>query len=267
MTRNTTSASAKALAEKSSNISLLAGDLDDCAAIFAAAGGKGAVWGVFSVQVPSMKKGEGAKEETQGKALVDAAVENDVKYFVYSGVDRGGDKSDQTPTEIPHFISKHNIEVHLKNQAEGTGMDYTILRPVAFMDNLGNNLFGRMFAAMWLNMGDTPLQLVGTRDIGVFAALAFSKAEEFKGKAITLVGDEMTQKQGNEVFWKCFGRSMPRAYSVFGSLLQWMIPEVGTMFRWFVESGYGGDVAECRRLNPAMQNLESWYQEESGFKR
>jgi uncharacterized protein YbjT (DUF2867 family) len=267
LTRNVSSPAAKSLASKP-NITLLQGDLDDCDAIFAAAGGKGAVWGVFSVQIPSIKKGEGNKEETQGKALVDAAVAHGVFHFVYSGVDRGGKgKSDVTPTEIPHFITKHNIEAYLRVKVEGTEMKYTILRPVAFMDNCNNNLFGRIFAAMWLGMGTRPLQLVACKDIGIFAALALSQPEEYAGKAITLVGDELTQPQGNEVFWKVFGRSMPRSYGVFGSLIQWMIPEAGAMFTWFVESGYGGDLAQCKRLNPGMLDLEAWYREESNFKR
>jgi len=81
------------------------------------------------------------------------------------------------------------------------------------------------------------------------------------------VGDELTQPQGNEVYWKVFGRSMPRGYGFMANFVQWMIPEVNTMFSWFVNEGYGGDVAECKRLNPKMMDLATWYKEESGFKR
>jgi uncharacterized protein YbjT (DUF2867 family) len=73
-------------------------------------------------------------EEAQGKALVDAALANKVKFFIYSSVDRGGDqKSYDNPTPIPHFISKHRIEHHLRDNA-GDKMQWTILRPVAFME-------------------------------------------------------------------------------------------------------------------------------------
>lgn len=39
-------------------------------------------------------------EEKQGKALVDAAVANGVRYFVYTSVDRRGPKSDEDPNDL-----------------------------------------------------------------------------------------------------------------------------------------------------------------------
>jgi uncharacterized protein YbjT (DUF2867 family) len=85
-----------------------------------------------------VSQGKGASpklEEAQGKALVDSAVANDLKYFVYSSVERGGDeRSWENPTPVPHFASKHNVELHLREKAKATKMNWTILRPVAFMD-------------------------------------------------------------------------------------------------------------------------------------
>ena len=148
-------------------------------------------------------------------------------------------------------------------------MTYTILRPVAFMENLTPNFPGRIFAAMWHSMGNKPLQLVATKDIGIFAAQAFaaSATNQFQNNAISLAGDDLTQAQANEVFWKALGRPMPRSYGFMASFLQWMIPEVGIMVRWFVNHGYGGDLEQCRSLNKDMLNFESWLREESGFKR
>ena len=245
--------------------------MNDCAAIFAQAGGKGSIWGVFLMTVPAMGTKEAVSaEETHGNNLIDAALANDVKHFVYTSVDRGGaGVSDTNPTPIAHFISKHNVELHLKEKAEGTSMTWTILRPVAFMENLGPNLFGRLFAAMWLGIGDKPLQLVSTKDIGIFAAQAFAffETDEYKNQAISLAGDNLTQKDANEVFWQAKGRPMPQAYWFMGSLLQTMIKEVGIMFNWFKDVGYGADIPQCRRLNVGMLDLEGYLKEESGFKR
>jgi len=132
VTRNPDSPSAQKL--KGRGVKIVKGDLNDCPAIFESAKTVEAqpVWGVFSVQVPM---GKGASEEAQGKALVDAAVANGVKMFVYSSVDRGGDeKSPDNKTQVPHFISKYNIEKHLVEKAKEAGMNWCILRPVAFMD-------------------------------------------------------------------------------------------------------------------------------------
>ena len=148
-------------------------------------------------------------------------------------------------------------------------MTWTILRPVAFMDNLKPGFFCKMFNAMWLGMGDTKLQLVSTKDIGVFAAQALASFEEetYKNQAISLAGDNLTQQEGNEVFWKVYGRNVPRTYVFWGSLLEYMVREVGTMFTWFEEEGYGADLSQCKRLNPRMQNLEDWLREDSGHRR
>lgn len=137
VTRDPTSASASRLAGKSAAISLLKGDLDDVPALFRSASEitKDPIWGVFSVQVPK----DVVKEEQQGKALVDEALKAGVKRFVYTSVDRGGDeRSWSNETDVPHFRSKHRIELHLREQAEKAGgeMTWAVLRPVAFMDNI-----------------------------------------------------------------------------------------------------------------------------------
>ncbi|KAK5451840.1 hypothetical protein LTS15_007563 [Exophiala xenobiotica] len=269
LTRKSTSKAAQALAANP-KIEVIEGDLHHPGAIFTKAGGVGAVWGVFCVTIPSMKKEIESLEMKQGKDLIDAAVAHDVKHFVYTSVDRGGpDKSDFNATDVPHFVSKYWVEKHLVEKTRGTSMTYTILRPVAFMDNLTPNFPGRVFAAMWAKMGDKGLQIVATTDIGRFAANAFSASEtdEYKNNSISLAGDTLTQAQANEIFWRALGRPMPRSYGFMADALQWMVPELGIMFRWFVEHGYGADEVQCRRLNKDMLNFESWLIQESGFKR
>ena len=194
------------------------------------------------------------------------AIANNVKHFVYSSVDRGGTNSDNDPTDVPHFISKHNIERHLQEKAAGTGMSWTILRPVAFMDNLTPDFIGRCFAAMWSQMGNVQLQLVSTKDIGRVACVVFAEPDQYRNKAVSLAGDQLTQAQANDVFWKVYGRAMPRSYDFVGSMLQYMISDLRLMFRWFTDVGYKADIAECRRVNPKMQDLETWLKEDSKFK-
>lgn len=277
LTRNTTSATAKSLSAKSAKITLLSGDLNDCPSIFTKAGGPGSVYGVFSMQLPAMGQKNVPEniEEVQGNALVDAALAAGVKHFVYSSVDRGGANSINDPTNIPHFTSKHNIEKHLiaavnDKSKNKQGMTYTILRPVAFYDNLTPDFIGKGFASMWNNMGSVPLQLVGTRDIGIFAALAFSNLESspqtYRNAAISLAGDELTQPEASKIFEKVYGKKMPITFGFVGNLIQYMMKELGTMFKWFVDVGYKADLAENKRLNPSMQNFETWLREESKFK-
>lgn len=140
LTRSPTSASAQSLRKKYSEVKFIAGDLNDCPAIFESAvkdAGVKNVWGVFSVQSPFGGGATPDSEEKQGKALVDASLAAGVQHFVYASVDRRGKNSDNDATNVPHFISKHNIEKHLESKCSGDGkMGYTILRPTAFMENM-----------------------------------------------------------------------------------------------------------------------------------
>ena len=164
-----------------------------------------------------------SKNETkQGKALVDNSLQNGVKHFVTSTVDRGGANSDRDATNIPHFITKHNIEQHLFAKAKGSDMSWTVLRPVAFLDNLTPTFFGRVFTASWkLRLGeqDKKLQLVATSDIGWFGAQAFLKADldQYRNKSISLAGDELTFKEFKDIFEKKTGETLPTTYRVFGT--------------------------------------------------
>lgn len=59
-------------------------------------------------------------QENRGKALVDAAIANNTEHFVYTSVDRHGSDSDLNVTDVPHFISKADIEKHLIGKSKGT---------------------------------------------------------------------------------------------------------------------------------------------------
>jgi NmrA-like family len=71
-------------------------------------------------------------EKIQGKALIDYAVANKVKFFLYASVDRGGDKSEGTATPVAQFSSKNDIESYLFDKAGA--MKWVILRPTTFME-------------------------------------------------------------------------------------------------------------------------------------
>ena len=260
VTRNPESGSAKAVVSKSPNIKIVKGDLDDCEGIFREAGE--GIDSAFLVTFPQIQKVEQIQEEKQGKDFVDAAVAHGVKHFVFTSVDRGA-RSDSDPTYVPHFISKYNIELHLKEKAASSGMIYTIFRPVAFVDNFQPDFAGKGMATMLYQMGEKRLQLVSVKDIGIFAAMAFTHPEGFKNRSLSLAGDELNYKEASEVFHKVYGRPLPTTFSLLTTLMRWVVKDVGLMVKWFEEVGFTADIAECKRINPGMLNFESWLKEES----
>ncbi|KAJ5301517.1 hypothetical protein PENANT_c002G06531 [Penicillium antarcticum] len=264
VTRNIQSPSAQKLLQQSSKISLVQGDLNHPAELFKKASSlsEGPIWGVFSVQVAI---GNGSSEEPQGKSLIDESIKNGVKHFVYSSVDRGGAKSSENPTKIPHFIHKHNIEKHLLANSDGK-MDWTILRPTAFYENLTPDFLGKIFATSYeMVIKDAPLQMVGVSDIGAVAAEVFMNANAYKGRAIALAGDELTYAQVKNIFEKRTGQTLPTTFKPLTALFMAMVKDMGYMFKWFHDEGYGADVDEVKRIHPDVKDFETWLTTESAF--
>ncbi|KAF9734048.1 hypothetical protein PMIN03_003125 [Paraphaeosphaeria minitans] len=274
LTRNASSPSAQSLARKSPLIKLVTGNLDDPSSIFASARfvTKTPIWGVFSVQTPFGGKASAKTEERQGKALVDASLENGVSHFVYSSVDRGGDaKSAKDPTDVPHFISKHNVEQHLFGKAKGSDMTWTVLRPVAFMENLVPGFLGKVFSTDWKMVlrPEQKLQLIATSDIGFFAAQSFLQPSSrlYANATLSLAGDELTFAEYATIFQEKTGENLPTTFRLILKLINFMVKEVGNMFVWFRETGYGADIEELKRVHPQMKGFGEWLEKESAWKK
>lgn len=206
-------------------------------------------------------------EEQQGKALVDGALKNGVRHFVYTSAERGGDAP--AATAVPHFASKHAIETYLHDRTAGSGMSYTIIRPVAFMENFSDDFFGKVFGsavAVGLGPAQKPLQMVSVVDVGHFAAQALLYPERHANRAINLAGDELTWTQMNDVFRAKTGRPAPATFDFLGSTLLWGVKEMGSMFKWMREEGFGADVQACRREHPGLLSLGDWIEKKSAFK-
>ncbi|KAK6531188.1 hypothetical protein TWF281_008013 [Arthrobotrys megalospora] len=267
LTRDAKSPSAQKLSGLSPKIKLVVGDLDQTDNVFKKAkeATKLPVWGVFSVQAAIGNK----SEEKQGKDLVTAAINNGVKHFIYSSVDRGGAASDNNPTNIPHFIAKNNIENYLFEKGAESGMDWTVLRPVAFFENLVPGFVGKVFSTSWdlALTKDKKLQLIATTDIGFFAAEAFMKPNEYKGQKISLAGDELTYDEFKKIFEEKTGDKLPTTFKFIGSALNYMVKDFGLMFKWFNDVGYGADIAALKKVNPEIKDFGTWLETESLFKK
>ena len=112
----------------------------------------------------------GVEAETgQGLTMIAAIKESGVEHVVYSSV-----ASADRATGIPHFDSKYEIEKVLMD----SGLNYTIVAPVYFMENL---LFPQTKEGIWngtvaMAMPEsTPLQQIAVSNIGEFVAAAIER--------------------------------------------------------------------------------------------
>lgn len=203
---------------------------------------------------------------------MDASLKHSVKHIVYSSVDRGGDKSFDNPTQVPHFIAKHNAEQYLVNKSKGSDLSWTILRPVAFYDNLVPGFLGKVFNTSYLAVlhpTKKPLQMIATSDIGFFAAQSFlnPEAEQYKNKGISLAGDELTYEQFKEIFEKTTGEPVAHTFQFLVRIMHYLIEDFGKMYQWFRDVGYGVDIEALRKVDPELKTFETWLKTESAWKK
>lgn len=268
LTRDAKSESAQSLASKP-NVLIIESDLDDAEAIFKHF--KQPPWGVFSVQLPLPNA---KSEETQGKALTKAAVDAGVKHLVYTSADRGGDdRSEWDATPVPHFASKFRIEIDIQDKAKTSkqGMTWTILRPVAFMENLTPDFLGKGFLAMWsLNGMKRSLQLISTEDVGKIAADALinAESEEYRNKSLSIAGDEISPEEAGRIFKHEIGTGIPKTYVFVGRLLKIVLrDQLGIMFNWFRSQGFDVDVKAIRARYPETMDFGTWLRRSSKFRK
>ncbi|CAK9780861.1 nucleoside-diphosphate-sugar epimerase family protein [Cutaneotrichosporon oleaginosum] len=271
VTRNPDSAAAQKLAAR--GVKLVKGDLDDVPALFdaaRAASPTGTVWGVFSVQPTSLNTDPvnlaSNPEVKQGVALIDEALRAGVTHFVYSSVDRGGDQSWDTMTDVPHFRTKAFIEAHLRDATKDSKMSWSILRPAIFFENMTPDLTGRVVLTSVRDVMRKPMPWVATEDIGFFAALQMREHAKWAGKALSLGGEPIAWTDIDRVFRNVTGAPPPTTYSFIAAGMRWALADLGKMFAWFNDGGYRTDSAELKRLHPGMMDLEQWLRTRSAWK-
>lgn len=222
------------------------GDLDDVGSIVRALDG---VYGVYSVQ--NSLAGQEA-EIRQGINLAEAAQRAAVDHFVYSSVG-----SAARNTGIPHFDSKFQIEERVR----ATGLSYTILRPVFFMENWLGMREGIEQGVLALPLKpETRLQMIAVDDIAAFVAMAFEHPHKFRGRAIELAGDEHSMTDAARVLSGAARREVRYQQVPWDQFEQRAGHEYAVMFRWFDDVGYNADISALRQEHPNLLTLERWLQ-------
>lgn len=244
LTRNPDGPKARPLVGRGTEV--VQGDLNDPASLTRAVEG---VYGVYSVQAST---GGAEAEIREGIQLADAAKRARVSHFVYSSVGSADRK-----TGIPHFDSKYRIEEHIR----GTGLRYTILRPVFFMENWLHMRDAIEAGTLALPLSpDTRLQMIAVDDIGVFVTMALEHSGHWQGRAVDLAGEELSMTEIAEALGRMTGRNVSYAQVRWEHFEQKAGPDMTLMYRWFQDVGYSVDIAALRQEHPNLMSFQRWLQ-------
>jgi len=110
--------------------------------------------------------------------------------------------------------------------------------------------------------------MVSTKDVGKVAAEVFLEADAWKGKAVSVAGDELNQAEAARIFRGEMGREMPETYGFVGSAIKVVLKEqLGLMFRWFTGPGFSADLGRMKKEFPFMEDFRTWLRVTSKFER
>ncbi|TQQ79336.1 NmrA/HSCARG family protein [Halonotius terrestris] len=172
-------------------------------------------------------------EIEQGITLAEAADDAGVARFVFSS----GGRADKAP--LAHFASKAQVEKRIKE----LGFEYTILRPVFFMQNFAT-YHGEELANGRLSMpmsSDRPLALLDATDIGKAVGMALRDTDRFGGETIELAGDNRTPAEIATALSTELGHEVTHARPDLDDYRAMAGDEMAEMYDWFETAGYGSN--------------------------
>lgn len=243
LTRDPAKPQARSLAGQ--GVEVARGDMEDPASLTRALDGVDGVYGVQTSQEAGVEA-----EIRQGIALVDAAKRLRISQFVYSSVAAADQR-----TGIPHFDSKFRIEERLR----GTGMHFTILRPVFFMENWFGMRQSIEDGALALPLSpSTRLQMIAVDDIGGFIAMSFERPGKWKDRTFELAGDELSMAEIAAALGRASGREVEYRQIPWDEFEARAGREMTTMYRWFEDHGYHVDIGAVRQEYPRLETFDRW---------
>jgi uncharacterized protein YbjT (DUF2867 family) len=246
----------KARSLRNAGAEVVMGDLNDVRSLKDAVAGCQGVYGVTNFWEHF------DREYDHGKNLIDTVAAADIGHLVFSSLPDARKLSTGT-LDVPHFQMKAELEQY----ARDLELPATFVHVAFYYENFlyffppkqnngGPPTFG-------FPQGDTPLAGVAAEDIGGVVAEIFKRPDEFIGKTVGIVGDDiqpgdyaaiMTRVLGREVVYNYIPRDVFAGFGFPGA------DDLANMFEMnrlhILERK--ADLELSRRLSPSIRAFEQW---------
>jgi uncharacterized protein YbjT (DUF2867 family) len=240
-TRDPDQKSARALDRPHTEV--VRGDMNNLTSLRNAASG---AFGVFSMQPIS----DPETEVQQGINVAEAARLEVANHLVYSSM-LGADLN----SGVMPFKVKGRIEEHIRL----TGLSYTILRPVFFMENwFGQKDSIDTGTLRFPFQPDTRLQMIAVDDIGALVALAFEHRGHWLDKTMDIAGDELAMFEIVEAFSRAGTSKVKYQQIGWDEYEQQVGPDLTLLLKWLENSGHRADIEQVRADHRNLSNFERW---------
>jgi len=268
ITRDPNKDKAKVLAAKGAEV--VKADLDDAASLTKAfTGAHGAYcvtnfWEHFSAE----------KEKTQAKNMAGAAKTAGLKHVIWSTLEDTRKLMQPSDKRMPTLQEKYRVP-HCDAKAEAnayfSGLPVTYLVTTFYWDNL--YMFGLApkkgddgVYSWTFPMGNAKLAGIAAEDIGKCAYGIFKAGQQYIGKTVGIVGENLTIGEMGEKISRGLGIGPVKYNAVDADVYRGFgfqgADEMGNMFQVYrdfekeVVGARSSDVA--RQLNPQLQTFDQW---------
>jgi uncharacterized protein YbjT (DUF2867 family) len=188
-------------------------------------------------------------ELAEGLNVIAAANEAGITHLVYSS------GAAAEPGVGIEGAAKAQVELAIID----SGLPYTVLRPVAFMENFDRQQ--KRIASVGVvdsRALDRPLYFIAIEDIGFLVGEAFDHPDEWLGQAVNIAGDSMTVAEYVDTYSTVMGREIEYTRMPLEQYLENMPKPLRPLFEWYEKVGYAADVDGLRERYPNLVSLEDY---------
>ena len=170
--------------------------------------------------------------------------------------------ADKAPEAVAHFKSKFDIENHLK----ASGLDYSILRPVAFFENFDdpvnfNALTPGSIKGLW--PASLSVLCVATADIGKAGCVMLSDPATWKGKTLDCSTEHVDGAKLSAALTQASGIECTYSLSMPPFAIKLFLNDLHHMIKFFTDPGYS-----CSRIQESgAMGIDAWLEREVGQQR
>ena len=193
--------------------------------------------------------GYSRNELAEGNNVIAAAKQAGIKHLVYSS------GAAAEPGKGVAGSPKMQIELNLVQ----SGVPYTVLRPVAFMENFDGQQ-QRILAngIVESRSPDRILAFISIRDIGFFAGEAFDHPDVWLDRAENIAGDRMTVREYVDTFSQVMGTEIVYTRMPLEEYLAALPKPIRPLFQWYDQVGYDADVDALQANYPGLMTLNGY---------
>src|SRR6187401_3091240 len=268
ITRDPNKDNAKALAAKGAEV--VQANLDDVESLKKAFAGAYGVYGVTNF----WEHFSAEKEKAQAKNIADAAKAAGVKHVIWSTLEDTRKLMEPSDKRMPFLQDKYRVP-HFDAKAEAdayfSGLPVTYLVTSFYWDNL--YMFGlapkkdESGVYSWtFPMGNSKLAGIAAEDIGKVAYGIFKAGQEYVGKTVGIVGENLTLSEMGEKITKGMGVGPIRYNAVDADVYRGFgfpgADEMGNMFQVYRDfeevCNSVRDPTESKKLNPQLLSFDKW---------